>query len=308
MRLRLADSIRHILTQADGLLHISPERSEEFLSRLERSSIAPLAFSFYHSIVLAVEDDELEQASALFQEMMNLPPHTGGPIISELANPNQDAIASRYARFLNNDPTIEFEIFPPSHRAAEYCRKQIKDAFALMDAGDPELAAEIRALLREIVLAAGTEDPKKFTFDGASALMLWGAIIINANRSDGELAMVQMLAHESTHNLIFGLSVDEPLVENSPEELFPSPLRVDQRPMEGIYHATFVTARMHRSIYHLVQSGVLSVEQNEKARKELETNSRLFDKGIETVLNHGKLTPLGRSLMQGAQAYMASVR
>jgi hypothetical protein len=50
--------------------------------------------------------------------------------------------------------------------------------------------------------------------------------------------MVQMLAHESSHNLLFGFSADESLVENSPEELFPSPLRMDPRPMDGICHAT----------------------------------------------------------------------
>src|SRR5204863_186223 len=83
------------------------------------------------------------------------------------------------------------------------------DAFALLDAGDPELAGEIRALLREIILAAGSKDPKALTFDGASSFMLWGAIIINADRSDGPIGMVQMLAHESAHNLLFGFSADE---------------------------------------------------------------------------------------------------
>jgi HEXXH motif-containing protein len=124
------------------------------------------------------------------------------------------------------------------------CREQIKDAFALMDQGDPGLAAEIRALVLEIILAAATENPKTMTFDGASAFMLWGAIMINANRRDGAVGMVQMLAHESAHDLLFGLCATEPLVENAPDELFLSPLRIDPRPMEGIYHATFVTARM----------------------------------------------------------------
>src|SRR5206468_2019299 len=166
-------------------------------------------------------------------------------------------------------------------------------------------AAEIRALLREIVLAAGTKDPNAFTFDGASSFMLWGAILINANRSDGELGMVQMLAHESAHNLLFGLSADESLVENSADELFPSPLRVDPRPMDGIYHATFVTARMHRAIKGLLDSGLLSATQKQMAEKELADNARLFANGIETVDRFGTLTPLGKIVMEGAKAYMA---
>ncbi len=138
--------------------------------------------------------------------------------------------------------------------------------------------------------------------------MLWGGIIINANRRDNELTMVQMLAHESAHNLLFGLGVDEALVENSPVELFPSPLRLDPRPMEGIYHATFVTARMHRSVQQLLDSGnFCRLRREEIARKEIADNARLFAKGIETVLRNGKLTPLGRTIMDGAKAYMDSV-
>ena len=160
--------------------------------------------------------------------------------------------------------------------------------------------------LREIILAAGTQQKEAYTFDGASAFMLWGGIIINANRRDHELTMVQMLAHESAHNLLFGLGVDDPLVENSPEELFPSPLRLDPRPMEGIYHATFVTARMHRSVKQLLDSGILLPSTQEIARKEIAENARLFAKGIETVMRHGKLTPLGLTIMDGARTYMDS--
>jgi HEXXH motif-containing protein len=135
--------------------------------------------------------------------------------------------------------------------------------------------------------------------------MLWGAIIINANQRSGELAMVQMLAHESSHNLLFGFSADESLVENSPEELFPSPLRKDPRPMDGIYHATFVVARMHRAVKGLIDGGILSAAQKEIAEKELADNERLFSSGIETVDRFAKLTRLGRAVMDGAKAYMA---
>lgn len=70
---------------------------------------------------------------------------------------------------------------------------------------------------------------------------------------------------------------------NSPEELFPSPLRMDPRPMDGIYHATFVTTRMHRAVKGLIESGILSAAQKDIAEKDLIDNARLFASGIETV-------------------------
>jgi hypothetical protein len=307
MRSRLADSLRYIFAQANGQLNLPPDRRHDFLAHLESQPASPLAFSFYSDAVLAIEDDKLEEASQLLSELIALPPHSGGLEITELADPNQDATASRFARFLNTDPTVSFDIFPPSKEVAASCRAQIRDAFALLDAGDPLLAGEIRALLRQIVLAAGTKDPKALTFDGASSFMLWGAIILNADRSDGAIGMVQMLAHESAHNLLFGFSADEALVENSPEELFSSPLRKDPRPMDGIYHATFVTARMYRAVQRMLESGILDAAATNKARKDLAENARLFKQGIETVQGFGKLTALGESVMRGASEYMAGV-
>ncbi|HET7625096.1 MAG TPA: HEXXH motif-containing putative peptide modification protein [Verrucomicrobiae bacterium] len=306
MRSGLAESLRYIFQQANEALELPSERIEIFLSQLESKSISPQAFCFYHDAVLAIEEDRIEDASRLLDELIHLPPHSGGPIILALPDPVRDPAGRRYARFVDTDATATFAIFPPTTEAVASCRAQIQDALALMEAGDPELAAEIRALVLEIILAAGIEDPKAMTFDGASAFMLWGAIMINANRRDGEIGMVQMLAHESAHNLLFGFCSKEPLVENSPDELFRSPLRVDPRPMEGIYHATFVTARMHRAVKHLIDSGILSGSSLEKARKDLAENARLFALGIETVRQHGKLSAMGAAIMQGASDYMAA--
>ena len=305
MRLGLRNSLRYILKQTAGHLDIPPSRCSQFLTRLKRNPVSPLVFSFYSDTVLAIEEGDLKLAGMLLDQLTRVPAHDGHLRIIDLPDPARDPIGRRYARFINDDPSVSFEIFPPSPTQGAACRAQIEKAFALMDAGDPELAGEIRALLREIILAAGNEDPKALTFDGASAFMLWGAVIINANRSDGALAMVQMLAHESAHNLLFGFSAEGPLVENSAEELYPSPLRADPRPMDGIYHATFVSARMHRVVRHLLKSGVLSASLRAQARKDLAENARLFSRGHAVVSKHARMTPVGEAVMQGAADYMA---
>jgi hypothetical protein len=62
---------------------------------------------------------------------------------------------------------------------------------------------------------------------------------------------------------------------------------------------------MHRAVRRLLESGILSPSLKEKAREELESNARLFNQGINTVRQHGRLTPLGEVVMQGARDYMA---
>jgi len=306
MRQRLSQSLQYIQAEAGGQLAVPQSEFASFVTRLERGSVSPLAFAFYSEIVLAIEDNEMEYASQLFQQILALRTPPPELVVRDLADPRTDFQAARYARAIDTDPGVPFQIFPPSPASSEKSRKAINAAFALMDQGDPELADEIRALLREVVLAAGSERPGEWTFDGASSFMLWGGILINANRDDGPLAMVQMLAHESSHNLLFGFSADESLIENSPEARYASPLRADPRPMDGIYHATFVTARMYRAVRTLLDSGVLNAEQRVQAEKELAENERLFRKGIATVVEHARCTPAGQKVIRSAIDYMAA--
>jgi hypothetical protein len=63
---------------------------------------------------------------------------------------------------------------------------------------------------------------------------------------------------------------------------------------------------MHRAVRRLIESGILPAASAEKAHHDLAENARLFAKGIETVQRHGKLSPLGKSLMEGAADYMSA--
>ena len=117
--------------------------------------------------------------------------------------------------------------------------------------------------------------------------------------------MVQALAHESGHNLLFGLCADGPLVENDDEERYASPLRPDPRPMDGLVHATYVSARMHQAMVRLRRSGALSRDQEAAADAAAADNRRAFLEGMHTIDRHAKLTELGAAVMSGARDSIA---
>lgn len=75
--------------------------------------------------------------------------------------------------------------------------------------------------------------------------------------------------------------------------------------MDGIVHATYVTARMHRSTSVLLESGVLDVAVRAEAEQALQDQRRAFDVGMEVVESHAILTPLGQSVIAGVRAKMA---
>jgi HEXXH motif-containing protein len=305
MRERLAESLRYILDQAQGYLTYSRPDFEAFLGRLAQGPVSSQVFGAYCDLVLDIEADQLDIAEKRVAEILAAPVQSGGPLIIDLLDPASDAASDRYGRLVDTDPSMPFRLMPPPAPAAASCRERIAAALTLIDAGHPELADELRAILREIVLAVGPDEPGAVVFDGASSFMLWGAIVLNVRTHKTVLEMVQALAHESGHNLLFGFCADGPLVENSDADRYPSPLRLDPRPMDGIVHATYVTARMHQAVHRLLESGVLTAEQEVEARTGLADHQRAFAGAIATVDRYARFTPLGEAIMAGARDHMA---
>jgi hypothetical protein len=305
MRTRLGASLRYIAGQARGHIAVPPAL-DGFLARLAAGPVDAATFGAYCELVLAIDDDELDRAEALLAEIAGAPNRAAALVVRDLADPKADPIAERYVRLIDSDPTVSFEVLPPPPDVAAACREKIAAALALLDTGDPALAAEIRVLIGEIVLAVGVEDPKALTFDGASSFMLWGSLVLNARGPKTPLEMAEALAHESGHNLLFGLCADGALVENDDEAVFASPLRPDPRPMDGIVHATYVTARMHRAVLALERAGVLDAAAVAEAHRSLAAHRRAFAEGMAVIEAHGRLTGRGRAILAGARAHMAA--
>ena len=110
---------------------------------------------------------------------------------------------------------------------------------------------------------------------------------------------------EHAHSLLFALSPSEGVVENLEDELFASPLRADARPLEGIFHATFVLARMVHAVSLIRASGRLSDNEERTAASLQAEYEGLFFDGHKTVREHGRLTPQGTLAMNAAEQYMA---
>jgi HEXXH motif-containing protein len=179
----------------------------------------------------------------------------------------------------------------------------LAEGLALLDAGLPSLAGEIRAILSQVLLAQAPAGAT-MEFDGASHYQFWGLLFLNPRHHRTPLAVAEVLAHEAGHSLLFGLTVDEALVRNPDEDLFASPLRRDPRPMDGIYHATFVSARMAWAMEGLAASGLLSAVEREAALAAAAADRANFAKGVAVVDAYGDLTPTGRKIIENARAWV----
>jgi HEXXH motif-containing protein len=304
MRARLGESLRHVLGRSRGIL-AAPPGLDAFLVRLADGPVDPQAFGAYYELVLAIEDAEHEAAEALLAEIADAPRRAPDPLVRELGDPDTCPRSRRYARLTDTDPDWPLRIVAPAPETAATSRALVADALALIRRAHPALAGEIAALIGEIVLARSAETTRGESFDGVSSFMLWGGLVLHAGSHATRLEMVEVLAHESAHTLLFGLACDGPLLENDDEERFASPLRRDPRPLDGIYHATFVTARMHHALRHLLDVGAIEAEQDAWVCARLEAHRKHFDEGLGVLERHARLTGVGTAALQAAREYMA---
>ena len=132
----------------------------------------------------------------------------------------------------------------------------------------------------------------------ASSSSVRGTVTSQASHTRRHRKVTQLL-------YLIGIQISGALVLNPDDERFASPLRVDLRPMDGVYHATFVSARMHFAMQELLASGLLRGEETAHAQEAAARDRGHFFEGLRVVKKKGRLSPAGAAVMAGAEAYMA---
>ena len=307
-RLSLADSLSYLSEQSSPFLDFDFTKLKPLINAIKSSQRFPATTFFtYAEIVMALHNNEPQKAIDRLNKIINefpVPEVAYEPcrILPWNVSPhleNQDM----YLRAMNTDPHLNFFMGAPSDALAKQFLHRIESGFKLIQLAIPELAKEFKALVNDMVIVV-CDSISDYQFDGGSSYFLWGMLFLNATSHQTDVAMVEVLAHESAHMLLYACTIDEPLVLNSDEDLFVSPLRNDLRPMDGIYHATFVSARMHFAMQSLIDSGMLSSEDLINAKKSRDKNLKNFWTSYKVVSENAELTATGEKIMQTALDYM----
>lgn len=222
---------------------------------------------------------------------------------ARLSASEQGLLQSAFA----DDIGLTTSLLPPAPEGAARMAEDIDRLLARLDVALPDWAAEFRALVSMILLArTGAGD-----FAGASSFAAWGAILVNPLAQHDDLALMLTLIHESSHLKLFSAYLDDEIVLNDPAKTYSSPLRREGRPMNGLYHAAFVLARMVLFLHDLRQSGEASALLGDKAAAldaALGRSCQQFAAAHGVIAAHGQLTPLGQSIMDRAAAAVAAIQ
>lgn len=302
VRLGLADSLSAVFDSLDA--PVDAARRRALLEAIEAGPVRPAVFGTYVELVVALFDERTADAAALVEDLLGRNPSQVEPlrIVSlddaELG-PGQ---AERYRRLVSDDILVSIDRAPPRARAR--ATAVLTAAIDLLRLGAPAVYDEVRSLVREIVLVDGQCHSDRLVVGGAVTFSLWGSQIVVAEQVGDRLTAALQLAHEASHAHLFGLALGGRLVENDDEIRYPSPLRPDPRPMEGVAHATYVLGREVYTLRALVASGRLTEAEERLARDKIAVKRRGFAQGMATLAGDAVFAPAGRAAFEHARRYM----
>lgn len=168
----------------------------------------------------------------------------------------------------------------------------INKAIGVLSKCTPGIFEEFREYVNSVSLFKGT------VLVGITSMRSFGRIhlkIPGSKMTEVEKIAyyVEHLVHETSHLHLHGIMMYDPLILNKDDERYPAPIRVDLRPMYGIYHATFVLNRMKR-----VFEQWLKYSKEKPVEKYFKTFSWQLKNGIKTVGENGKFTSNGKILFE----------
>lgn len=305
IREALATSLERLQTRAGTLLPQAFDLAE-VCAQIRAARVSPGAVAAYFELVPALQAGRLDLAAACWRRIAARPVEDAALRCEPFGAAQHGEDAARFQRLLSIGWQGQEIFAPPTDADWSTFEPKVQQALALLADALPVWHAEVESLLLHIYGALPAEGTGR-GFSGASSRMVWGAIFINLRRHPDRLAIASTIVHEATHQKLFGLSQREPLTKNSPHERFVSPLRNEPRPMEGVYHATYVAARLALFNAQMRESSELSVHERETANLGVRALKQRFENGRAAVEKDGKLSALGRELMDSAAREIADL-
>ena len=261
-------------------------------------------FCLYSKLVAELAENARDAATRTFDAITKaaeLPAAEG--IVTFLDPGVEGAWWDHFRVLLDTDPKRPFKPQACSNSLFKLCKEEIETTLALMQRADPAFHAEVRRLLRMIVLGAPESPNPSHVFNGASTFFLWGGTFLNADLRRTTISLVDLLVHESSHVLLFAVGADGALTRSSDDERYSSPLREDPRPIDGIFHACFVATRVHLALSRLLESGVMTAEQISQAAQCRNDNGNAARVSLGVLDEHARLTKLGTNVLDTIRAY-----
>jgi hypothetical protein len=293
----LQKSLAHLFLAAkEPLTHIFPSIKEKLRTMKKEACTS----GFYHIINSflfdSIEAEDIKAIKKLAQLFIRINESNGNIKFITYRNKNYSKSLWDIFDQVSLDQLPHGSVnFKPSNHDYTYTKESIQQCLNILKENIKGLWEEVSTLIKEIVIL----DSNRII--AGSSFKTLGLIYVKANPSLTMIDFLDLIVHEAAHQYIFHLSAIDPLCLNHPSELFKSPLRKDPRPLVGIYHATFVTARLVYLFKVLEMNQGDTGDPWDKVKEKISYYNERYQEGFKTSLQYGKLTALGEKLILSTQ-------
>jgi hypothetical protein len=296
--------LRHSLNEGlkQSLLHILEALSEipdfkyfnsfaEHLTSLDPGKkISSLYYMLNGYIVNAIEQDDIEKVK------------TGLDNANYLLNEPQDHLKvycyediplffqQIFLRLASFDLLIAPHLFATDEKLLTQNKQTLSKAMDIAKQYAPDIYEEAYAFISSVMFVQGDN------IKAGSSVGALGLIYIEQRFAPTPLEMLDIFVHEAAHQYLHGVSFEDELVLNPPEERYEAPLRKEKRPLSGIYHAAFVLARIIYTFDKILQSDCQSLDRELLEAKKEHYKLR-YSKGCEILYKYANLTPRGKVIL-----------
>lgn len=299
----LAASLHRIAGRASSVLAQDVD-TPAFIAAIRAHRVHPGVFGRYYDLIDALQARNWDAGRRLWSDIVALTAAPAGLSVIALDPRDLDDDVERYRRMFTSGLATPPELAAPGEDAVEQLRRSVPDALSLLDATHPPWAAELRALVVQIV-AVAPPTPDATAISGGSSFMLWGAVLVNVMPCPDRVRLLSVLAHEATHQFLLGMARNTPLVTNPVSERFNTELRPTPRPMNALFHSTYVSGRIHALCEILTARSELSDTERAHIAEVSDLQRRRFEQGCTVILREAALTELGGLLIEEARDVLA---
>lgn len=301
-RARLAESLGYIFRQFGEHLDIGVDQLNGALEQIRAHRQDPGVFARYYDVVGAIDDARFEDARSLISEIIEKAQIEPQYSVIAYREKQLGSDFERFPRLLFSEFTHASPMAAPDDALFQSSCDLIGSGMEIVSCIDPQVHAEIEALVSRIYVAAQRYGNASRPFGGVTSFMIWGGLFVNATVHQKLWQMVHFLVHEGTHCWLFGVDQNDPLVKNDPRERFTSPLRTDPRPMDGIYHATIVCGRLALFSRNWADSSEIDKEARNETLPLIPILERQFKEGMSVINRDAELSDIGRQLIENISA------
>lgn len=291
----MIDKISSILSQLSDQIDVDLSvEINKFNNFNNEGIINPSLFYYYFKLKSAIESQELDKILdviiLLSSDSITIR-NTSKPLILSAFDSiwEQDVLTKNARKKIISEFGMKHgfeQVMPVFNEEINKQKTNILSAIEILSISDPKHYHVALNNLHSIKLFEGS-------IRGFSLQEAYGNIYIRTPRENDNdiLYYLEHIIHECAHQNLFALQMIDPVVLNDNKDRYIAPIRKQLRPMDGIFHACFVLARMTRG-FRIAEEYIDSPEYN-KFYSRIE---KWFRGSYQTVKENAVLSENGKAL------------